>query len=102
MDAIGTESDSEDDEPGGLLPLIRAGVLKPGDELTWKRPRKNEIHKAVVTQNGCLRIADGRIFTSPSPAASWPAARPMAGKTRGNTTARSCPTLVGPHRPYEG
>ncbi|MEV4251560.1 hypothetical protein AB0J52_00165 [Spirillospora sp. NPDC049652] len=59
----------KDGEDGKLLPLIKAGSLKAGATLTWHRPRKNEIHYATVTDNGCIRLADGRLFTDPSPAA---------------------------------
>lgn len=63
------EPPAEDDKDGKLLPLIQAGRLKAGETLTWHRPRKNETHRATVTDRGCIRIADGRVFTDPSPAA---------------------------------
>ncbi|MEV5826055.1 hypothetical protein AB0L25_10800 [Spirillospora sp. NPDC052242] len=63
------EPQAEGEEEGKLLPLIKAGRLKAGDTLVWHRPRKNETHHATVTERGCIRLADGRIFTQPSPAA---------------------------------
>lgn len=63
------EPSAGDEKDGKLLPLIRAGRLKAGDTLTWHRPRKNETHRATVTERGCVRLTDGRVFTDPSPAA---------------------------------
>lgn len=63
------EPQTDGDEDGKLLPLLKAGRLKAGDTLVWHRPRKNETHHAMVTERGCIRLADGRIFTQPSPAA---------------------------------
>ena len=54
---------------GELQPLIDSHQLSPGDELVWERPRRRERFTAVVTDNGCLRLGDGRIFPSPSGAA---------------------------------
>ncbi|GLZ09544.1 hypothetical protein Acsp03_70100 [Actinomadura sp. NBRC 104412] len=49
--------------------MIKAGRLEAGATLTWHRPRKKETHRATVTERGCIRLADGRLFTDPSPAA---------------------------------
>ncbi|GGV44120.1 hypothetical protein GCM10010182_80780 [Actinomadura cremea] len=59
-----------DGKDGALLPLIEAGRLQAGDMLVWRRPRKNETFRATVTRRGCIRLADGRVFTQPSPAAA--------------------------------
>ncbi|WP_406566932.1 restriction system modified-DNA reader domain-containing protein [Actinoallomurus rhizosphaericola] len=37
--------------------------------MTWHRSRKNKTHHATVTERGCIRLADGRVFSDPSPAA---------------------------------
>jgi len=58
-----------DGQDGRLLPLIKAGRLKAGDELVWHRPRKNETHRASVTERGCIRLADGSTHPTPSAAA---------------------------------
>ena len=52
-----------------LLDLMKAGLLHPGHELVFERPRIGEIHRAVVTENGRIRVADGQEFASPSRAA---------------------------------
>lgn len=58
------------EKDGKLLPLIEAGRLKAGDTISWHRPRKAETHHATVTERGCIRLADGSVFTDPSPAAA--------------------------------
>lgn len=50
--------------------LLDAGLLQPGQELTWERPRLGASYRAVVTENGSLQLEDGRTFSSPSRAAS--------------------------------
>jgi CBS domain-containing protein len=52
-----------------VMDLIRAGLLNPGQELVFERPRIGDIHRAVVTENGRIRVADGQEFASPSGAA---------------------------------
>ncbi|WP_198170434.1 restriction system modified-DNA reader domain-containing protein [Actinoplanes awajinensis] len=52
-----------------IMDLIKAGLLSPGQELIFERPRIGEIHRAVVTANGRIRVADGQDFASPSRAA---------------------------------
>ncbi|GAA3180386.1 MULTISPECIES: hypothetical protein [Streptomyces] len=54
--------------PGGLMPFIRAGVLKAGDKLIHIQPRRGLTHEAAVTADGWLKIEDGREFSKPSPA----------------------------------
>ncbi|MBE1531738.1 restriction system modified-DNA reader domain-containing protein [Actinomadura algeriensis] len=61
---------ADDEKDGELLPLIKAGRLQSGDMLVWRRPRKNETFRATVTERGCIRLPDGRVFTRPSPAAA--------------------------------
>jgi hypothetical protein len=52
---------------GELRPLVDAGLLHAGEALVWKR--RQSIHKAAVTAEGCLRLEDGQVFSSPSGAA---------------------------------
>lgn len=49
--------------------LLEAGLLLGGDSLVWVRPQKGEEYHAEVVDNGSVRLADGRAFTSPSRAA---------------------------------
>lgn len=53
--------------PGELAPLLKAGLLKVGEELVWKR--RQSMHRAVVTADGWLELEDGRPFETPSGAA---------------------------------
>ncbi|GGM16532.1 hypothetical protein ACFFX1_41100 [Dactylosporangium sucinum] len=52
--------------PGALLPLIKAGILAPGDVLRHEQPRRRMVHEATVTARGWLKLADGRSFSTPS------------------------------------
>ena len=52
-----------------LTDLLDAGLLAPGDELTFKRPRIGETYRAVVTKSGTLALEGGQEFRSPSRAA---------------------------------
>jgi hypothetical protein len=52
-----------------VMDLIKAGLLNPGQELVFERPRIGDIHRAVVTENGRIRVADGQELASPSRAA---------------------------------
>lgn len=52
-----------------LLDLIDAGLLAAGDVLEFNRPRAGQTHTAVVTEEGRLRLEDGREFAAPSRAA---------------------------------
>ncbi|MGX4656542.1 restriction system modified-DNA reader domain-containing protein [Micromonospora sp. SCSIO 07396] len=52
--------------PGALLPLIKAGVLAPGDVLRHEQPRRRMVHEATVTPRGWLKLANGRSFSTPS------------------------------------
>lgn len=67
---LGLDAEQQPDKPGKLLPLLKTGELKPGDELIWRRTQLGEVHQATVLATGCIRLADGRIFTSPSGACS--------------------------------
>jgi hypothetical protein len=52
-----------------LSDLLDSGLLQEGEELVWKRPRVGQEFTATVTEDGHLRLADGRTFASPSRAA---------------------------------
>lgn len=52
-----------------ITDLIDAGLLNPGDCLTWERPRLGATYTATVTDTGALLLSDGRTFSSPSRAA---------------------------------
>ena len=52
-----------------LLPLIKAGLLSPGQELVWHQPRLRRTHTVTVTADGRLKIADGTAWPSPFQAA---------------------------------
>ncbi|MFD1044206.1 hypothetical protein ACFQ1S_00640 [Kibdelosporangium lantanae] len=67
---LGLEAEQQSDKAGKLLPLLKAGLLEPDDELLWRRPQLGEAHRATVLATGCIRLADGRIATSPSGACS--------------------------------
>ena len=49
--------------------LLEAGLLVPGDQLRWVRTKKGVTYEAEVTENGAIRLVDGRAFASPSRAA---------------------------------
>jgi hypothetical protein len=52
-----------------ILDLLRSGLLDLGQELLLERPRIGEVHRAVVTSGGRIKLEDGQKFTSPSGAA---------------------------------
>ncbi|MDT3726168.1 hypothetical protein ROS62_15275 [Streptomyces sp. DSM 41972] len=53
-----------------LADLLRNGLLKEGERLTFRRPRVGETHHATVTSKGFIRLEDGEEFRSPSKAAT--------------------------------
>lgn len=59
-----------DDAPGQLGPLIRSGLLTPGQVLTWYRRNLCRIHTATVTAQGWLLLEDGTLRQGPDSAAS--------------------------------
>jgi hypothetical protein len=52
-----------------LSDLLDSGLLRPGDELIWNRPRVGQEFTATVTGDGRIQLVDGRTFSSPSRAA---------------------------------
>ncbi|MCG6494858.1 CBS domain-containing protein [Kitasatospora sp. A2-31] len=53
----------------GIADLVRVGLLRPGDQLTFERPRVGETHSAQITDDAQLKLIDGQLFKSPSTAA---------------------------------
>lgn len=53
-----------------IADLLDAGLLAAGDILRFKRPRRGESHRAVVTASGALALDEGQEFRSPSRAAT--------------------------------
>ncbi|MCB5908076.1 hypothetical protein [Streptomyces pinistramenti] len=53
-------------QPGALAELLAAGLLQPGQRLTWRRRNLGQVHRTHVTAEGSLRLEDGRICVSPS------------------------------------
>jgi CBS domain-containing protein len=49
--------------------LIDGGLLTPGTNLKYRRPRAGQTHRAVVTQAGTISLEEGQEFRSPSRAA---------------------------------
>jgi hypothetical protein len=49
-----------------LTDLLEYELLTPGDELYWDRPQIGTRYEASVTETGAIRLADGRVFSSPS------------------------------------
>lgn len=53
-----------------LADLLDAGLIRPGDQLIWERPRLGQTFQGELTSNGAILLADGRgPFASPSRAA---------------------------------
>jgi hypothetical protein len=53
--------------PGGLMKLINAGLINPGDKLIHHQKRKGETHEATVEADGWLTTKLGP-YSAPSPA----------------------------------
>ncbi|GAA3558011.1 hypothetical protein GCM10022197_11670 [Microlunatus spumicola] len=53
--------------PGGLMKLISAGLVKPGDRLAHYQKRKNETHLGTVDADGWITTKLDS-YASPSPA----------------------------------
>lgn len=49
--------------------LLDGGLLHAGQALVWDRPRLGDRYTAEVIENGSIRLADGRTYSSPSRAA---------------------------------
>jgi CBS domain-containing protein len=62
-----------------IADLINAGLLHPGAQLVFNRPRLGTTYQAAVTAEGRLQLLDGRTFASPSRAASAAAGGSLDG-----------------------
>lgn len=51
---------------GGIVDLLIAGLVQPGEEFIWDRPGRGARHTARVQSDGTLLLADGRTFGNPS------------------------------------
>lgn len=49
--------------------LLNAGLLRAGTELSWHRPRLDELHRARVTERGEIELENGQAYGTPSRAA---------------------------------
>ncbi|MFB6953574.1 hypothetical protein ACFCXP_28435 [Streptomyces niveus] len=54
----------------GLAPQLADGRLRAGQRLVWKRRNLQRKHVAEVLGNGNMRVEDGRVFGTPSRAAT--------------------------------
>lgn len=52
-----------------LSDLLNADLIMVGEKLEWERPRRGEIFRGTVMENGAIQIEDGRTFSAPSRAA---------------------------------
>jgi hypothetical protein len=77
--AEGMHAPEAEQLPGQLRPLISAGLLKPGESLTWYRRNTGAVHVFTVTGSGCLTGEDGMVHLGPNRAASHAAGYPSKG-----------------------
>jgi hypothetical protein len=86
--------------------LLDEGALHPGQALVWKRPRVGEEYRATITEEGQIRLDDGRAFSSPSRAAVEAAEIPSydgwyAWRTESGDTLHSLREALIASRPSE-
>jgi CBS domain-containing protein len=62
-----------------ILDLMKASLISAGTDLVFYRPRLGATYTATVTDDGKLRLPDGRAFASPSRAASAAAGGSLDG-----------------------
>lgn len=65
---LGESHKGEAKGAGDLMPLLEGGRLQAGDRLSHHQPRRNRTFTAEVTEDGYIRLEDGREFAKPSPA----------------------------------
>lgn len=53
---------------GGLVGLLEAGLVTPGEEFVWDRRHHGVRHLVRVRADGALALADGRVYASPTAA----------------------------------
>jgi hypothetical protein len=66
---------------GGLIGLLEAGLVTPGDEFVWDRRHHGVRHMVRVRADGALALADGRVYASPTAATTA-----LGGVTQGGWT----------------
>jgi Restriction Enzyme Adenine Methylase Associated len=59
----------EEDLVGRLRPLLEAGMLTAGDQLTWLRRGRGVMHTATVLAGGAIRVNGGEVYLAPAAAA---------------------------------
>ncbi|MEV4830702.1 DEAD/DEAH box helicase family protein [Micromonospora sp. NPDC049257] len=74
-----------------LSDLLAGGVLSAGAYLRFKSRRTGSVTTAVVRDDGRLDLLDGRVFSSPSAAASAVAGYPLNGWTAWVTEEEDAP-----------
>lgn len=74
-----------------LSDLLAGGVLSVGAYLRYKSPRTGSVTTAVVRDDGSLDFLDGRVFSSPSAAASAVAGYSVNGWTAWVTEEEDAP-----------
>lgn len=77
-----------------LADLFERGLLIPGDEIIWERPRLGQTFTATITDEGAIQIEDGRVFTSPSGAARAAASIPAYNGWLAWTVVRTGATFI--------
>jgi hypothetical protein len=55
---------------GAISALLDAGLVKPGEEFLWERRNTGVRHIARIRADGAVVLADGRVFATPSGAAT--------------------------------
>ncbi|PXY18284.1 hypothetical protein BA062_36205 [Prauserella flavalba] len=55
---------------GAVSALLDVGLVKPGDEFLWERRNNSVRHIARIRADGAVVLADGRVFATPSGAAT--------------------------------
>lgn len=55
---------------GAASALLDAGLVKPGEEFLWERRNSGVRHIARLRTDGAVVLADGRVFATPSGAAT--------------------------------
>jgi len=62
-----------------LVDIVAAGLLQPGQIVTWHRASLKQTHAATVTANGLLRTVDGETYATPDSCATALAGYPTKG-----------------------
>ncbi|TWP46037.1 hypothetical protein FKR81_37325 [Lentzea tibetensis] len=71
----------------GIVDLVTAGLVQPGEEFIWDRPGHGARHTARIQPDGTLLLVDGRTFVNPSGAITALGGRHQNGWTAWKRTA---------------